>query len=201
MERRPLITTTQDSQNGTPTTHSISEALAALKLTQKKISSKEEFVQRYLTRREEMRDPLDRQGGSPQILKQERQAIADLYEQTIRIRRAIHAINSGTDLSVDGHTRTIADWLVWKREVYPVQQHNLRALANLIEHQRRQVQQGGRGQVVGAAVAVSGEAKPGDVVVNVSETELQAELEKIETIYGTLDGLLTLKNATLQVTY
>lgn len=184
----------------TAKTTTITEALAELKVIEKRITSKAEFIQRHLVRREEMRDPLERQGGSEKLLREERQAIGDLYEQQIAIRRAIATVNARETVSVDGQTRSIADWLVWKREVANAQRQQLRTLASLIDRQRQEAQRSGK-QVVGVAVASAGEAKPGDIVVNVNEQELQQQIEVLETVFGTLDGLLSLKNATLQVTY
>lgn len=178
----------------------ITEALAELKVIDKRIASKVEFIQRYLARREEMRDPLERQGGSDKLISQERQAIGDLYEQQIAIRRAIAAVNAKETISVDGLTRTIADWLVWKREVANDQRNQLRTLASMIDRSRQEAQRNSK-QVVGVAVASSGDAKPGDIIVNINEQELQQDIEKLETIFGTLDGLLSLRNATLTVTY
>jgi len=181
-------------------TTSITEALAELKTIQKRIDSKVDFINRNVSRREELRDPLDKQGGSSKIIAEERQAVGDLYEQQIAIRRAIAAVNAVEQVAVDGQTRTIADWLVWKREVAPAEQRQLRNLAVMIDRARQEASRTGK-QVVGVAVAQSGEAKPGDIIVNINEQELQQQIERLETVFGTLDGLLSLKNATLQVTY
>lgn len=178
----------------------ITEALAELKVIQKRITSKAEFIQRHLLRRDEMRDPLERQGGSPLSIDRERQAITDLYEQQIAIRRAIAEVNAREQVSVDGQTRTIADWLVWKREVAESQERLLKIMVQLIDTQRRDAQRRDQ-RVVGAAVAMAGDSKPGDVIVNLDEQQLQTAIEQMDTIRGTLDGLLSLKNATLTVTY
>src|SRR5277367_6394116 len=100
----------------------ITEALAELKTIDKRIQKKREFVLGYLLRQEMFKDPLERDGGSVSAIKREMQSIRDLEERKIGIRRAIQQANERTNVTVGKQTRSIADWLVWKREVAPAYQ-------------------------------------------------------------------------------
>ena len=67
---------------------------AITKLTptaEKRIAKKREFVLGYLLRQEMLKDPLEKDGGSVSALRRELQAIHDLEEWRVAIRRAIRA--------------------------------------------------------------------------------------------------------------
>lgn len=178
----------------------ITEALAEIKTIGKRIAKKREAVQAYLARQEMLKDPLAADGGSVEFIKRERQAITDLEERVVGLRRAIARANAETVVAVNGDKRSIADWLTWRREVAPGKQQFLGALRNRVEQIRREALSKGVNVVAAASAVVSGgEAKPTDVLVNVSEAELSQEIEAVETELGTLDGLLSLNNATTQI--
>lgn len=143
-----------------------------------------------------MRDPLEKQGGSAKFIEQERQAIDDLWAQQIRIRRAIEDANIANTITIDESTRPIVEWLIWRREVAPARQLFLRSMAQLISRQRAET----RGR--GATVVVAGqETKPTDIVVNLNEKALMESLEQLDSTLGQLDGLLSLRNATINIEY
>jgi len=185
-------------------TTTVTQALSELKTIGKRITAKEESIQRYILRQEVLRDPLDRQGGSAKHIAEERQAINDLCEQQVAIRRAIAAANVASSLQIEGQSRSIADWLVWRREVAPARQRFLRGLASIIDRSRSEAQRRGIDRTVYgnvAAMASTGDQKPGDIVVNLNEQELAQQIEQMETMLGSLDGLLSLANATLKIEY
>src|SRR5688572_14386321 len=95
----------------------ITEALAEIKTVLKRIQSKREFVNSYLVRPDSMKDPLDKDGGSSEVLNREVQAITDLEQRLIDLRRGIQKANEATEVSLNGVTRTISDWLIWRREI------------------------------------------------------------------------------------
>jgi hypothetical protein len=172
----------------------ITEALAELKTIDKRIEKKREFVLSYLLRQEMFKDPLEKDGGSVSAIKRELQAIRDLEERKIAIRRAIQQANERNTVAVGRQTRSIADWLVWRREAAPVQQKFLANLRAKIEQARQEATRRGAG------LSQSPEAaKPNDVIVNVNEQELAQHIEDLEEVLGKLDGQLSLKNATLLV--
>lgn len=170
----------------------ITEALAEIKTIGKRVEKKREAIQGFIGRQDGVRDPLEKEGGSVEYIKRERQAIADLDARLVALRRGIQRANDETTVTLGGKALSIADWLVWRRDVAPGERaflHNLRATINGVRQQA--VKQGA------AVVAPGGEAsRPQDFVINVSEQALAAESEAMEEILGALDGQLSLKNAT-----
>lgn len=173
----------------------ITEALAEIKVTDKRIEKKRAFIGTYAMRPEQLRDPLEKDGGSVSAVAAEIQAIGDLEENKIAIRRAIQAANERTNITVGKQTRSIADWLVWRRDVAPQRRHFLTEVRTGIERHRQDALK--RGQQATTAE----NAKPGDLVVNVNEKELAEQAENLEAVLETLDGQLSLKNATVTVSW
>lgn len=173
----------------------ITEALAELHVVDKRIQSKRQFVQHYLLRLEKLKDPLEKDGGSVSAIAREMQAIGDLEENRVAIRRAIQRANEFTEITVGRTTRTIADWLVWRRDVAPGTQQFLRTLMNTIDKHRQEALRQGRQVTSGEA------AKADDVVVNLNEQALHQRIEELEAVLQALDGQLSLKNATTVVEY
>lgn len=175
----------------------ITEALAEIKTIIKRIEKKRQFVREFLFRQDFLKDPLENQGGSRSALENERQAIADLEARIVGLRRAIQKANESTVVVIGGEARSIADWLVWRREVAPGVQAFLAMLRSGLQQVRTQaVQKGVSVRIAGEAAAAS---QPNDVVVNIDEKALAAETEELESILGSLDGQLSLKNATTVV--
>lgn len=174
----------------------ITEALADLKTLGKRIEKKREYIASYLARQDGLKDPLEKDGGSAEVIRRERQAIADLETRHVAIRTAIQAVNQTTAITIEGHVRTIAEWLTWRKEVAPGAQLFVNKLRQMTVQARAQAQQKGWG-----VVTVSGGTaqQPTDVVINVDEGALAREAEQLETILGTLDGQLSLKNATVTI--
>lgn len=175
-------------------TVTITEALAELKVIDKRLATKREFVTSYLYRQNLYKDPLDKDGGSAKLVAAERQAIRDLEERKVRIRRAIAQANEVTPVTAGGTTRTIAEWLTWRRDVAPTQQTFIRGLKQKLDAVRRDAQQ--KGLTVTADTASQNDK---DIIVNVSEKGLADEAEALETTLATLDGQLSLKNATVTI--
>lgn len=175
-------------------TVTITEALAELKTLDKRIQKKRESIGQYLIRQEKFKDPLASSGGSEAFVRAERQSVADLEENIIAIRSAIQKANLETTVTIEGVTRSITDWLSWRRDVAPKQQDFFGRIRATINDMRKKAA-GINAQVVGA-----GEAKtPEDVLVNLDEKKLSEETEKLETTLGYLDGQLSLKNATVTI--
>jgi len=90
-------------------------------------------------------------------------------------------------------TRSISDWLVWRREVAPQRQQLYVDIRNAINNMRAQAQQ------KGLQVVASESGNQSDIVVNINEKKLAAQIESLEEVLGTLDGQLSLKNATVTI--
>lgn len=173
----------------------ITEALAEIKTIGKRLDKRRQFVTGYLTRQEGIKDPLEKDGGSPEVIRRERQAISDMENSIIALRRGIQRANEETEIAINGVTRSIADWLIWRRDVAPGQQIFL----GEIRAKLTSVRDGARRQGVSVVSVSAQPEKPTDIVVNISETELAAETDKLEDTLGQLDGLLSLKNATIMI--
>lgn len=171
----------------------ITEGLSEIKTIRNRIAKKQEFIQANLARSYQLRDPLDKDGGQAQVIAQELQSIRDLEERQITLRRAIDAANEATSITVGGTTRTIADWLIWRREIAPGRKNLLNNVTNIIRQVRQEAQRKAFAVVTTGDVAT----KDTDVIINVDERELAASTENLEEILGNLDGQLQLKNATV----
>lgn len=177
-------------------TLTITEALAELKTLEKRIEKKASAIGSFVLRQEAFKDPLEKQGGSVSFIAAERQAIADLQDNVVGIRAAIQAVNGTTMLSAGGTSRSITEWLIWRRDVAPKQQQFLASIRKGIDDVRKKALQSGQSMVTSATDAT----KATDIIVNVDEKKLAEEIEQLENTLGTLDGLLSLKNATVTIT-
>lgn len=178
-------------------TTTITEALAELKVIDKRVETKRQSIGQYVIRQEMVKDPLEKDGGSVTFIERERQSVADLENQKVAIRRAIQAANVATELTVNGATRSIADWLVWRRDVSPKSLAFLKAMVQNINAIRQdQLKKG-----INVVAQDSPTKGQNDIIVNINEQQLSKEIEDHEATLGTLDGLLSLKNATIQIEY
>lgn len=173
----------------------ITEALAELKTIGKRVGKKQKFITQFLVRQDKMKDPLVSEGGSEDAVKRERQAIADLHQRSINIRLAIGRANAANTIKVSGTYRSIAEWLVWRREVAPHEKSFLGEIAGSIQNVRSEAQKQGLDIVQPGAQPET----PNDIIVNVHELELAQEIEGLEETLGVLDGLLSLANATIKI--
>lgn len=171
----------------------ITEALAELKTLQARIEKKRQFVMSNLGRNEAFRDPHEKEGGSRVVLERERQAIRDLEERIVAIRSAIQGANRENKITVLGESRTIHDWLVWRRDVAPGRKDFLSGMQRAILNARTEAQKRG------VQVNPAGESKPNDIIISVNEAQLAEDIENMEEVLGTLDGQLSLKNATVTI--
>lgn len=171
----------------------ITEALAELKTIEKRITAKREFVRNYMFRLDNLKDPFEKDGGSVKHVHAEMQAIADLEARAVTVRRAIQSANDSTVLSLSGTEMSIADWLVWRREVAPSRERFLRDIAQKLNTARDTVRRQ-QTYTVGSV-----EQPKVDIIVNVDESRLNKELESLQEALGNLDGQLSLKNATVMV--
>lgn len=173
----------------------ITEALAEIKTIGKRIEKKRSFVTSYLTSQEGIKDPLSKMGGSIEAIKQERQAIADLETRIVGLRTRIQQSNLYSQMKVNAVEKSVAEWLTWRKEVAQSSKKFLDDLRITILTTRKQAQKLGNVVVAPGAAA----SNPTDVIINVDEGELAKESEVIEEILGTLDGQLSLHNATTHI--
>lgn len=173
----------------------ITEALAEIKTIGKRLDKKRQNVLLYLARQEGIKDPLEKEGGSAAFVAAERQSIADLGSRIVELRRGIQKANEATSVTLGGKTRTIADWLIWRRDVAASEGSFLAQIRQQLNAVRDQARKNGSGVVASSAEANT----PADFVVNVNEQDLASQIEAHEEILGQLDGQLSLKNATTTI--
>jgi hypothetical protein len=174
----------------------ITEALAELKTINKRLHTKRQNTLQYVARDVRVKDPLEREGGSVEFLRRERQAITDLERRIVQIRTAIQQSNLFTRTTVATRDLSIAEWLTWRREVSVASREYLNLLQVNIKNMRDKLQREGRQLIASSAES---EGKPGDVVVHLEEKTLLEEQEQFDTILGELDGRLSLLNATTTI--
>lgn len=173
----------------------ITESLAEIKTINARLLKKREGVGQYLVRDSRLKDPMEsEEGGTREFIRREAQAIRSLEERIVNIRCAIQAKNLEVKLQVGDQVRTVQSWLNWRREVSDGRKVHLNRMASSIESARREILKQGR-----TLTEDPSQAKTADVIVNVSEKDLRAELEGMEQVLGELDGKLSLLNATTLV--
>lgn len=171
----------------------ITEALSEIKLTQAKIGKKREFVLEYLTRPSSRVDPLSESGGTTQMIAQQLQSIRDLQERVIGLRNAINRANNDNMISLNSVKRTIADWLVWKRDVWPGEANFWAKIGKDISNARYAM------DYDGVRPHKTGATTPDDLIVHIDEAEMMKIVEQLQDTENRLDGLLSLKNAQIMV--
>lgn len=175
----------------------ITEALAEIKTIGKRIEKKREFVGGYLARQDGVRDPLEKDGGSAQVIRAERQSIADLEQRIVSLRHGIQRANDETSVTLNGVTRSISEWLTWRRDIAPGQRQFLAGIRGGLHNLREDAKK--KGNAVISATATTADTQPSDFVVNIDERALATEIETLEDTLGQLDGQLSLKNATITI--
>lgn len=174
----------------------ITESLAEIKTIAKRADKKREFVNGFLFRQDGIKDPLEKDGGSATCIERERQSLDDLDTRLLSLRRGIQQANESTIVTVNGVARSISDWLIWRRDVAPAKQQFLAKMRTGLNNVREQARRQGANVLPQGSTA---EARPQDIVVNISEQSLATEIEELENTLGQLDGQLSLKNATIQI--
>lgn len=180
-------------------TMTITEALAEIKLINKKITNNRDEMLRYLTRPENQKDPLEKDGGSQKFVAARKQAISKLTDNLLQIRRAIAKANEQTEVTVvvgenKPYTKTIAEWLTWRKEVSPaIQQVN-----TLVRQQLTSARNNLRNKE-GKLTEDANNTSNGDIIVNISEASLIKESNEFDEIMQRLDGQFSLKNATVMI--
>lgn len=176
-------------------TITITEALAEIKTIGKRLEKKRANVLQFLARQDGIKDPLEKEGGSVSFIAAERQAIADLGSRIVGLRAGIQKANEANSITIAGKTRSIADWLIWRRDVASGEGAFLNQIRAQLNGVRQQALKQQSTVVAPGSVATS----PADYVVNLDEQELARQIEAHEEMLGTLDGQLSLKNATTQI--
>jgi hypothetical protein len=172
-------------------TLTVAEALAEVATIGRRLEQKHCLIATYLLREQQYRDPLRGEGGSAAVLARELASVRALHERMVLLRRLIQNAYERTTITFGEQTRSLADWLTWKREVSARRAGFLRKLSARITRARGEAARQGRERAAGD--------KPADVIVHLNETELAEDQESLEELLGYLEGQLALKNATLTI--
>ena len=170
----------------------ITEALADIKTLQKRIVHKEQFILTHICLQGNMRDPLTKEGGSKKAVDAAYQAISDMGKRIEGLRTAINTANTKTDVTVNGITKTVSEWLVWRRDVYPTTKRVLENIILSVKRVKDDVQAKG-------LTMASDATEPSEVTVFTDETKLLKDIDNLEVAIGSLDGQLSLVNATVDI--
>lgn len=163
----------------------ITEALAEIKLIEKKIESKEQFV------RENLFYPKHLTNALPNGIESEVQAIADLRERWVALRSGIAAANQETQVEIRNMTRSVQGWLTWKREIASkMLAFHKSIFQNLKAAQDRQINN------PSAYKDDEGKTHIVDIAYRLDYQKSVKAAEMIQEILDTLDGKLSLINAT-----
>lgn len=172
----------------------ITEALSEVNLIKKKVVAARDVVKTNLARPKHVKDPFEKDGGTAAVIDRQVQSIYDLTARLERIRGAVSSANLANTITVGEQTKTIFDWLTWKREVAEDQKSFVGFVytqtKNLLDNAARNPQ------------AWKDEEGKTHLVELQSNVDLGAWLRKQEIVVEMverLDGLLSLKNATITV--
>lgn len=170
----------------------ITEALSEVNLLKKKIEDADVGIRSMLVRAAHVPDLYAHHGGAEEVVRKTQQSSSDLRKRLIEIRSKISEANIKNQLTINGETRSIFDWLSWKREIYPGLERSLKEQIQTIkasvqkESERPEVWKDHEGKV--------------QIVTYIRNADLKTledEYLRLVDTYGKLDGQLSLKNATL----
>lgn len=172
----------------------ITEALAEVKLIEKKVTKKRETVLANLTRYSHVQDPMDSDGGTAAWIQQEHQAIQDLQTRLEKIRSGVADANLKTSVTVGETTKSVFEWLTWKREVAPGYLNFLKQV-----HMSTKTALDGQNARPGLVTDSEGKQKLAELVLNVNYLDYLKQAERANDTLEHLDGQLSLKNATVLI--
>lgn len=170
----------------------ITEALSEINLLKKKIANAESGINSLLVRATHVEDPYAASGGTPSVYRSVWQSTQDMRDRLVKIRSQISTANNEHTITINGQSKTIFDWLTWKREIYADLERSLKAQIKQLkdtiqrESDRPEVwkDKDGNVQVV-------------KYVRNVELKALEDQYVQLLDTYEKLDGQLSLKNATI----
>lgn len=170
-------------------TITITEALAELKTIDKRVDVKVAAIVTHSTRPSGLIDPYEKEGGSQAFVASTLQAYHDLLRNRERIRSAIMESNLKAQLTIEGETRSVFGWLVWRKEIAPKEKQLITQVLQKVLLDRSKA----------ATWTKDQKDVQLNLAVNVPESDLQKRAEQIEKVLGDLDGKLSLFNATTTV--
>jgi hypothetical protein len=174
----------------------ITEALAEIKLIHSKLEKKRTRILENLIFIKNKADPLESEGGTLNFMHSEVQSIAALEENICAYRAAIMSANLLHTAEILGKTKSIYEWLVWKREVVD----KMKIFYQTIYMKTKEkVDHAKLTPYVINKLDVNTPPELADVVPSLNYMEFSKKHEHICDILSKLDGILSLKNATIVI--
>lgn len=174
----------------------ITEALSEVNLIKKRLEHKKRTFVPLTVKAEHAVDPYAGEGGSAVFLKKELQSINDLYARLIKIRGAISKANIEHTITIGERTQSIHDWLTWKREISKDETSFINSVVSGVTTARQQLD-----KQPGCYDAPDGTKKLIVLQTNVDFPGFVKKQEEMAMLFEQLDGKLSLKNATIVVTF
>lgn len=172
----------------------ITEALAELKLIANKVAKKREWVSSNVIKYKQAPDAYEKDGGIKEKMKQELQSIKDLQEKLVKTRSAIMRANLDNIVDIMGESKSIYEWLVWRKDVARDQAQMHGSIYSVVKREIEKAAETPRVLKSEEGVNVLVEIEP--------NLDYQAHNERsilVQEILDKLDGVLSLKNATITV--
>jgi len=175
----------------------ISEALAELKILGDRLAMNAKFVLDHVARDERQRDPFEReQSTAAAQIAQRMDSSRDLRARAVALRRAIALKNFEVRVEIEGVTRSVGEWLIWRREIAKGYGAELAALVGHIERLQSTVAQ----QNLRMRTDNTGSSgEPVRLALMLGLAELQTLREQHQSTLGVLDGRLRVVNATTTI--
>jgi hypothetical protein len=154
----------------------IIEARSEIKMLHLMIAAHRAFITKHLFRPASDTDPFaEDEGGEEGVVERQLQAVTDMEEEIIALRRAVVAASNKAQLTMEGRTMSLADWEFWRREIAP-----------------KRLSHGG--EMVDRFETII--IKKAALIFNVSEAYAVDLTNELGQILCLLDGQLAVKNAT-----
>lgn len=175
----------------------ITQALAEITLAQKKIEHSMGFVIKNAKRDERLRDPFEKDKTTQEaVVQAELQSIADNEKRIVALRMAINKANMAHTITIESVTRTIAEWIIWRRDILPGLKQRLQLINREITERERNYD----ASMLRIRGQLGDKQEPVPYTYNISEKKLLEEIQATEVVEQQLDGMLSLMNANIDVT-
>jgi hypothetical protein len=172
----------------TEVTMQLAEALTSIKTDKKKWETDKNFVMANVVRDDRLKDSLEAQGGTKTVLQRTLQSMEDHETQIVAKLYAIQGANREVKLTIGSKTKSVGEWIIWRREVAPMREKRFNELLSRIEQSKQMVN---NPRYVAAA--------PGQdlkVLVEIDEKKLLDTMKEHQDIMGAIDSKLSVLNAT-----
>jgi hypothetical protein len=140
-------------------------------------------------------DSMAADGGIKQVIQNELQSISDLEDRLCALRWAIMRTNTSENIEIMGKIRTLYGWLVWRKEIANNQKYFYKQIYDVTKAEMDTLAKTPRlYKPSDDSTATLVEIEP-----NLDYMSYAAKAATVGEILDKLDGILSLKNATLLV--